>query len=305
MPLILNDLPLVVCIAGPTASGKTGLAIRAAEMLGGEIVSADSMQVYKYMDIGTAKPTAEERAKAVHHLIDFVDPRDEYSVVQYVEDARRVISDIHSRGRVPILAGGTGQYISALVENISYDETESDPALHAELEMIAASKGPAALHDILKEIDPEAAGQIHENNLKRVLRAVEMRKLTGLSLSERNAKSRLRPVSARYRAFGIDIDRKELYDRIDRRVNAMIDSGLIEEARRVLGMDPGRTASQAIGYKEFIPYFEGSCDLETAVALIKKNTRNYAKRQLTWFRRPQWIEWMSAGDILKEIGKLS
>ncbi len=305
MPLILNDLPLVVCIAGPTASGKTGLAIRAAEMLGGEIVSADSMQVYKYMDIGTAKPTAEERAKAVHHLIDFVDPRDEYSVVQYVEDARRVISDIHSRGRVPILAGGTGQYISALVENISYDETESDPALHAELEMIAASKGPAALHDILKEIDPEAAGQIHENNLKRVLRAVEMRKLTGLSLSERNAKSRLRPVFARYRAFGIDIDREELYDRIDRRVNAMIDSGLIEEARRVLGMDPGRTASQAIGYKEFIPYFEGSCDLETAVDLIKKNSRNYAKRQLTWFRRPQWIEWMSAGDILKEIGKLS
>ena len=305
MPLIKEAIPSVICIAGPTASGKTGLAISAAELLGGEIVSADSMQIYKYMDIGTAKPTAEERKRAPHHLIDFVDPRDDYSVVQYVEDARRVLTDVHIRGKAPVLAGGTGQYISALVDNISFDETETDPALHAELEAYARDNGPAALHALLKELDPEAAAQIHENNLKRVLRAIEMRKLTGMTLSRRNEKSRLRPVFARYRVFGIDIDREELYRRIDRRVDAMIESGLIEEARRVLEMDPGRTASQAIGYKELKPYFEGSIDIDTASELIKKNTRNYAKRQLTWFRREKWVEWMSASDVLKEIEKLS
>ena len=294
-------LPFVICIAGPTASGKTGLAVKAAKLLNGEVISADSMQIYKYMDIGTAKPTVEEREGVPHHLIDFLDPKEDYSVVRYAEDARRAISDISGRGRLPIIAGGTGQYISALVDNIAFDETETDPALHAYLETLAKDKGPGEIHRMLSELDPEAAADIHENNKKRVLRALEMRMLTGQTLYQRNEKSRLRPVFARYRVFGIDIDRGELYRRIDSRVDDMIESGLIEEARHVLGMDPGRTASQAIGYKELIPYFEGSTDLETAVELIKKNSRNYAKRQLTWLRRMECVEWMSAEDILKEL----
>ena len=296
-----RKLPEVICIAGPTASGKTGLAVRVAEALGGEIVSADSMQIYKYMDVGTAKPTAEEQRGIPHHLIDFLEPGEEYSVVQYVADAKRAITDIYGRGRAPVVAGGTGQYISALVDNISFDETVSDTALHEELEEYARTNGNASLHRMLAGLDPAAAASIHENNFKRVLRAVEMFKLTGLTLSERNEKSRLKPVFARYRVFGIDIDRAELYDRINRRVDMMFEQGLEEEARRVLGMHPGRTASQAIGYKEFVPYFSGECGIDEVAELIKKNSRNYAKRQLTWFRRCQWIEWDKAERIFDKL----
>ncbi|MBO4325645.1 MAG: tRNA (adenosine(37)-N6)-dimethylallyltransferase MiaA [Clostridia bacterium] len=309
MPLIIRShetgkLPNVICIVGPTASGKTGLGVAASEMTGGEVISADSMQIYKYMDIGTAKPTATEMRGIRHHLIDFLDPHEDYSVVQYASDARKTITDISKRGKTPVLVGGTGQYVSALVDNISFDETESDPVLHAELEQFARDNGPHALHEMLREIDPEAAANIHENNLKRVLRAVEMRKLTGLTLSARNEKSRLRPVFARYRVFGISIDRAELYERIDRRVDAMLENGLIDEARRVLGMDPGRTASQAIGYKELVPYFSGEVSLEAAADQIRQNTRNYAKRQLTWFRRCKWVEWLTASEILGEISRV-
>ena len=295
------ELPEVICIAGPTASGKTGLAVKIAEALGGEVVSADSMQIYKYMDIGTAKPTPEERRGIPHHLIDFLEPCEEYSVAQYTADAKRAITDIYEKGRVPVVAGGTGQYISALVDNISFDETGPDPALHEELEEYARTNGKASLYRMLVELDPAAAASIHENNFKRVLRAVEMFKLTGLTLSERNDKSRLKPVFARYRVFGIDVDRAELYDRINRRVDLMFEQGLEEEARRVLGMDPGRTASQAIGYKELAPYFSGEYGIDTAAGLIKKNSRNYAKRQLTWFRRCQWVEWDKAERIFEKL----
>ena len=293
-----NGLPHVLCIAGPTASGKTSLAVEAAQLLGGEIISADSMQIYKYMDIGTAKPTAAEQGGIPHHLIDFLEPSEEYSVVQYVEAAKALITDISHRGRVPIIAGGTGQYISALVDNLDFDRSEPDPAIKAEVEAQLAERGRDHIHARLAELDPEAAEQIHPNNVKRVVRALEMRLTTGLTLTERNANSRQRPVFARYSVFGIDVDRAELYARIDRRVDAMIAAGLEAEARFVATLHPGRTASQAIGYKEFAPYFAGEATLGEVTELIKKNSRNYAKRQLTWFRRPDWVNWRTADDIL-------
>ncbi len=294
-------LPEVICVVGPTASGKTSLGVNLAEKLGGEVISADSMQIYKYMDIGTAKPTPEEMRGIPHHLIDFLEPSEEYSVVQYVLAAKKLIIDITDRGRIPVIVGGTGQYVSALVNNICFDETESDPALREYYTNIAAERGNSYLHALLEEEDPEAAAQIHENNLKRAVRALEMRKLTGLTLSARNEKSRLRPVFAHYRVFGIDVDRAELYRRINLRVDNMISEGLEDEVRRVLSMNPGRTASQAIGYKEFMMYFAGSASLSETVELIKKNSRNYAKRQLTWFRREPWVEWETPDSILKAV----
>lgn len=294
-------LPEVICIVGPTASGKTGLGVKIAQLTDGEVISADSMQIYKYMDIGTAKPTPEEMRGIPHHLIDFLEPASEYSVVSYVKDAKEAIVSVWKRGKRPVLVGGTGQYFSALVNNISFDETESDPSLVRKLHEYAKVNGNAALHRRLREFDPGAAEAIHQNNLKRVVRALEMRLLTGLTLSERNEKSRLRPVFARYRAFGIDIDRGELYDRIEKRVDAMIESGLAEEAKSIFAMNPGRTASQAIGYKELKPYLDGETDLGTAKELIKKNTRNYAKRQLTWFRHEPSVEWLGPDEILETV----
>ncbi len=294
-------IPEVICIAGPTASGKTALAVEAALMLGGEVISADSMQIYRFMDIGTAKPTDEEKRGVPHHMLDFLDPSEEYSVAQYVEDAKKIIARVHAEGKVPVVAGGTGQYISALVDNLSFDQTEADPALQAELTEYAGKNGAHALHLMLRAEDPAAAEGIHENNVKRVIRALEMKRLTGLTLAERNAASRSKPVFAAYRVFGIKTDRPVLYDRIDRRVDVMMESGLEREAEALFSRNPGRTASQAIGYKEFLPYFNGEAGLDAVICEIKKNTRNYAKRQLTWFRRPGWVEWEDADGILSAI----
>ena len=290
------SIPVIV-IAGPTASGKTALSIDLARKLNGEIVSADSMQIYKYMDIGTAKPDQAERDGIPHHMMDIVEPWEEYSVAQYSEAARTCMKEIAQRGHMPIVVGGTGLYISSLVENIRYEDTPTDATLHDELELFVREKGADALHARLAICDPEAAGQIHANNVKRVLRALEMRLVTGLTLEERNVRSKAGPKEFDFTVYAIDMDRNVLYQRIDRRVGLMAEAGLVEEVRRVSAMGMSRTALQGIGYKEILEHFAGKISLEDALDQIRQGSRNYAKRQLTWFRRPEWVSWKCSEDI--------
>ncbi len=297
----MSVIPVIV-IAGPTASGKTALSIALAQKLNGEIVSADSMQIYKHMNIGTAKPDLQERAGIPHYMMDIIEPWQAYSVAQYTQEARTCMKEIASRGRMPIVVGGTGLYISGLVENIVYEEIQVDSALHAELEAFAQTHEPDALHKRLLECDPEAAGEIHANNEKRVLRALEMYLTTGLTLKERNLRSKSGPKEFDYTVYAIDMDRAVLYDRIDRRVDMMADAGLVEEVRRVSEMGMSRTARQGIGYKEILEHLSGKISLEEALNQIRQSSRNYAKRQLTWFRRPEWVSWMCSDQIRQIYG---
>lgn len=290
----------VIAVVGPTASGKTVLAIELAKRLTGEIVSCDSMQVYRGMEIGTAKPSASELAEAPHHLIGVVDPETPFSVADYVPMAERAIEGILARHRVPILAGGTGLYARSLLQGVQFEENSRDEALRERLESKLASQGIAPLYEELVRLDPEAALKIHPNNKKRVLRALEYCIVTGEKFSLQS------PVSApRYDSLLLCIayrDRQLLYDRINRRVDRMLESGLIEEARDFFsrfGTSSG-TAAQAIGYKELLPYFTGEASLETAAEAIKRETRRYAKRQLTWFRREPGVTWIYADDFKTE-----
>lgn len=287
----MTDKIPVVVVAGPTASGKTSLAIDIAKHFDGEIVSADSMQIYKYMDIGTAKPTSAERAECVHHLIDFIEPDYDYSVAEYVEDAHEVIADIHRRGKLPVICGGTGLYINSLINDIAFGEPDCDQALRDELRELAEEKGGEYLIDMLREFDSVSADRLHPNNLKRVIRAIEFYKLSGKPISEhqeetKRTESRYRPIM-----FLIDRDRAELYDRINRRVDMMIEDGLLAEVKRL--MDMGYTKSlnsmKGIGYKEIMDYYNGEYSLDEAIEAVKHGSRRYAKRQLTWFRRDERI----------------
>ncbi len=281
-----KKIPLAV-VAGPTASGKTALSIEIAKRFGGEIVSADSMQIYKYMDIGTAKPTAEERAQCVHHLIDFAEPDEIFSVAQYAELAHAVIKDIYSRGRLPVMCGGTGLYINSVVDDITFGETETDIGLRDELNALAEREGNERLIEILAGFDPVSAKRLHPNNRRRVIRAIEFYRLTGVPISEhqeqtKRKESRYRPVM-----FCIDYDRRTLYERIDKRVDIMLGQGLTDEIRRLrdMGCTADMNSMQGIGYKEFFEYLDGKCSFEEAVENVKRGSRRYAKRQLTWFRR--------------------
>lgn len=288
-----TTIPLLV-ICGPTASGKTDLAIALARKHGGEIVSADSMQVYRGMDIGTAKPTLWERNGVPHHLIDIRDPEEDFSVAEYTELARKVVCDIHARGKLPILAGGTGLYIHTFVNNIRMSDAAPDPALRAELEALARDRGNEHLWELLRECDPALAEKLHPNNSGRVVRALEVYRQTGIPMSEWQRRSREQPSEYRLLMIGLDCqDRQALYARIDRRVDSMMEQGLLQEASRLRGKC-GKTASQAIGYKELEAYFDGSCTLDEAVDRIKQETRRYAKRQMTWLRRDDRIRWLCA-----------
>lgn len=291
-------------ITGPTASGKTSAAIALAHRFNGEIVSADSMQIYKYMDIGTAKPDEEEKEGIPHHMLDIVEPWEEYSVAQYAEDARKCIRDILKRGKLPIITGGTGLYINTLVENIEYSATpEMKPEVLAEIEAYYAQNGAEALHSLLEKEDSEAAEQIHFNNVKRVMRALGMKRSTGMTLAQRNAASKSRPKEFDFTVYAVDTPRDKLYERINLRVDKMLEAGLLDEVKNVVNLCPdtlSKTAFQAIGYKEFIDYFDGKCDLETAIERVKQGSRNYAKRQLTWFRKAPWVNWISL-EKLKNI----
>lgn len=290
-------------IAGPTASGKTALAVSLAKRFGGEIVSADSMQIYKHMNIATAKPTEKERKEVAHHLIDFLEPDEEFSVADYVTSARKVIADISLRGNLPIVCGGTGLYIDSLIKNITFAKAEAPESLRRELTELSKQKGGGYLLGVLREFDPETASKLHENNVKRIIRAIEIYKTTGITASEHNRLSTAEP--SPYDAVEIVLDfrdRKILYERIDARVDKMFSDGLLEEAREILSDSSIKTARQAIGYKELAPYFSGEKTLEECADSLKLSTRRYAKRQLTWFRRSQNTVWLYPDDYSSPEG---
>ena len=292
--------PFVLAVVGPTASGKTAMGIRLAKERDGEIISADSMQIYKGMDIATAKPTADEMQGIPHHLIDFLARNEAFSVADYVSLANEKITDIISRGKLPIIVGGTGLYISSLLDNIKFSESRNDESYRKELTEYAQKYGNEALHARLAEIDKEGAEEIHPNNVVRVIRALEICRFTGKKFSE--VKLEGRQTEPKYDSIILGLtysDRQMLYDRINKRVDIMVENGLVEESRKVWSESGLKTASNAIGYKELIPYFENKASLEECIDKIKQETRHYAKRQLTWFRRNEQIWWI----LLDEIDK--
>ena len=278
----------LIVIAGPTASGKTALSVGLAKHLGGEVISADSMQVYRDLQIGTARPTEEEMAGVPHHLVGTTPLSVRYSVAQYAADAKAAIAGVVARGRQPILCGGTGLYIQAVTENLAFSEEAGDETLscRARLREQLGQVGGEEMLRRLALVDAETAGRLHPNDHGRILRALEVYELTGVTMSEWNRRSRAVPPPYDTRTIVLNFrDRAVLYDRIDRRVDGMLSAGLLEEAESVLASPDAPTAMQAIGYKELAPYFAGACSLEAAVENLKRETRRYAKRQLSWFRR--------------------
>ncbi len=299
----MSLIPLIV-VVGPTASGKTRLAVDIALKYGGEVVSCDSMQIYKEMQIGTAKPTNEEKRGVTHHMVDFVDPRRNYSVADYVNDAKRCISDIHGRGKLPVLAGGTGLYVNSLIDNIEFGQTKRDDKLRLELQKIADERGGEALLDILREFDPQCAKTLHKNNQGRIIRAIEVYKTTGLTMTEMREKSRQAPQLYNLCMLGLNFSNREvLYRRIEKRVDDMIAAGLENEVRALLesGLTRETTAMQAIGYKELCAAVKNEIPIEEAIETVKRETRRYAKRQLTWFRRDKRINWLEADTPYEKI----
>ena len=287
-----KKIPLIAVI-GPTASGKTGLAVEIAKKFGGEVVSADSMQIYSELTVGTAKPTEKEMEGVPHHLIGHKSIDEEYSVVDYVEEAKNAIADIFSRGKLPVLCGGTGLYVDSLLSNTEFSEIKSDPDVRKKLYDFAEENGNEALFKKLKEIDPESAAKTHANNLIRVVRAMEVYEVTGKTMSEHQKDSH--PIPSIYDVCYIGTnfsDRDKLYARIEQRIDEMLEEGVEEEARFLFEHNGTCTAAQAIGYKEFYPYFRGKMSREEAISVLKKETRHYAKRQITWFRRNDKINWL-------------
>ena len=283
----------VVAVVGPTASGKSRLAVEIALCKNGEVVSADSMQIYQGMNIGTAKPTAEEMRGVPHHLINFVALSQPFSVADYVALGSDCIAELHSRRKLPVIAGGTGLYLRSLLHNIQFTETDRDETLRAELAQKVEQEGIQSLMEELKRFDPQSAQRIHPNNVQRVIRAIEIYRTTGFTMTEQMERSTRIPSPYNTCVIGLDYrNRQTLYDRINRRVDHMMDSGLLNEAEEVLNRPNCQTALQAIGYKELLPYFQGECSLDSAVERIKQESRRYAKRQLTWFRRDEDVHWL-------------
>lgn len=295
----------ILVIAGPTAVGKTEIGILLAQRFNGEIISADSMQLYKGLDIGTAKPTYEEMTGIRHHLIDVLQPDVQFSAAEYAELSAKAVCDILSRGKTPILVGGTGQYISAFTDGLRYSPFNPDPELRAQLANTAQEQGIDKMHEQLRKIDPEYAASVHPNNAHRVLRAIELHMQTGLTMSQQLAASRLEPSPYDTLVFTLTFsDRELLYDNINRRVDAMQERGLVAEARMVYeNRQIYKTAAQAIGYKELFAYFEGEQSLENCIIKLKQASRNYAKRQITWFKKMQntstvYVDKCKAADVI-------
>jgi tRNA dimethylallyltransferase len=284
----------LLAIVGPTATGKTEVGILVAEALNGEIVSADSMQCYRGLDIGTAKPTAEQRARVPHHLIDIIDPDTPFSVAEYQERARAAIEAIHQRGRLPILVGGSGLYVRAVIDGLGFPMAPPDPELRRRLAAEAREHGLATLHARLSAVDPEAAARIHVNDEKRIIRALEVFELTGLPISRLQELDRQQQARYNTRQFGLTLPREEMYRRIEARVEEMIRGGLIEEVKSLLdrGYDERLVPMKGLGYAQIIPVVRGEQARDEAVERLKRDTRRFAKRQLTWFRADSRIEWI-------------
>lgn len=290
--------PLIV-LTGPTAVGKTKLSIELAKAVNGEIISADSMQVYKYMDIGSAKIKKEETEGVPHHLIDVLAPVEEFNVVIFQRLCKQALTEIYGRGHIPILTGGTGFYIQSVLYDIDFTENDEDTAYREALERLAEEKGALYLHDMLREADPKAAEAIHPNNIKRVIRALEFHKQTNGLISEHNERERLKESCYASCYFVLNDDRKKLYERIDKRVDMMLQEGLVEEVKRLsdMGCTKDMVSMQGLGYKEILSYLAGEISLEEAVYLIKRDTRHFAKRQLTWFKREKDVLWVNKPDF--------
>lgn len=297
--------PLVV-LTGPTAVGKTELSIALAKKINGEIISADSMQVYRSMDIGTAKITKEEMQGVRHYLVDEFEPEEDFNVVRFQIEAKKAMEEIYSRGKIPIIVGGTGFYIQAIAYDISFDENDADMEYRHQLEKLSEEKGPDYLHEMLFEVDKKASEEIHANNVKRVIRALEFYKKTGKKISEHNEteKQKSSPYNLAY--FVLTDERKVLYERINLRVDKMMEAGLLDEVKMLKnrGLTRDMVSMQGIGYKELLAYLDGEYSLEDAISLLKQDTRHFAKRQLTWFRREKEVIWLDKSKIGKEDSKL-
>lgn len=293
----------VIVIAGPTASGKTGLSVEVAKQLNTEIVSADSMQIYKGMDVGTAKVTKSEKQGIIHHMIDVVSPMENYNVSRYVTDAGKAVNSILAAGKIPVIVGGTGLYINSLVYGYDLAPIPSDEALRAELTALYEEKGGEYLLEELRKIDPKTAARLHPNNARRLIRALEVYRLSGMTISQQEERTKNAPKPYDVLFFVLDTDREKLYERINLRVDRMLENGLEAEVKQLLsgGIPKTCTAMQAIGYKEMVEYLDGYLTLSEAVDKIKQESRRYAKRQLTWFRRNEGAIWLEASRPKQEL----
>ena len=290
--------PSLVILTGPTAVGKSELSIELARQIGGEIISADSMQVYRQMDIGSAKIRPEQMGSIPHHLIDVLNPTEEFNVVAFQQLAKEAISGIYERGHIPIVVGGTGFYIQALLYDIDFTQNDEDTALRSRLEELAATQGSEALYEQLRQIDPESCEIIHANNVKRVIRAIEFYEKTGTKISEHNKQQRERTSPYNFAYFVLTDDRNRLYGRIEERVDRMLEEGLVDEvsALAAAGCTRDMVSMQGLGYKEILDHLDNKCSLEEAVYTLKRDTRHFAKRQLTWFRRERDVLWINKPD---------
>lgn len=299
------DKPKVIVICGPTASGKTALSIELAKKINGEIISSDSMQIYKDMNIGTAKPTQEEMQGIQHYLLDFVEPNQRYSVAEYKKDAENAIEKILSKGKIPIVVGGTGLYVDSLIYGIEYQDIKLDEEYRKELEKRVEAEGLEELYNEAQKIDPQSIEKISRNDKKRILRILEIYKATGKNKTEQEIESRKNGVKYDYKVFAINMEREKLYERINMRVDIMIENGLIEEVENLLEKyNEFPTAMQGLGYKEVVEYLQGKISKEEMIEKIKRETRRYAKRQLTWFRKNKQTIWIGPHDLQKILNEI-
>lgn len=300
-----NKHPMIV-LTGPTAVGKTKLSIALAKKVQGEIISADSMQVYRHMDIGSAKITPDEMQGIPHHLIDVLEPWDEFNVVVFKQKCEECLTEIYKRNHIPIVVGGTGFYIQALLRNIDFTENEENTPYRTQLEKIAAEKGAEFLHEMLQKVDEPSADAIHPNNIKRVIRALEYFELTGQRISDHNEQEKQKESAYNSCYFVLNDEREKLYAKIDKRVDEMLEQGLVNEVKNLqtLGCRRGMISMQGLGYKEILAYLEGEISLEEAIYLLKRDTRHFAKRQLTWFRREKDVIWIDKKEFQYDDEKM-